>query len=286
MKSTQYQIGDLDFLGKAGSDKIFSIMPAWVSHCISKFDGAFLAGLVLTEKPKKIIELGVASGLSTVIMLNALTEAKITDFSYYGVDIAERCFYDQNYATGQVIFELIPRPIVTPTLLLGKVAADVVNDIGAGIDFAFVDAHHGHPWVTLDVLTLLAFLKPNSWVALHDISLSLKSVDHANRGPKYLFDSWPDLKIYSAEAPSMIGAVWIGNSTEKYLTYLLDLLYTPWELCIEQHFLDSIIEIISANYGVTWAEKFGRAMELGNYIWNMTYRRSDNDVVEDLLCAE
>jgi len=38
-------------------------------------------------------------------------------------------------------------------------------------DFVFIDAHHSHPWATLDTMLVLPLVKTGAWIAWHDIAL-------------------------------------------------------------------------------------------------------------------
>src|SRR5262249_32603996 len=159
-------------------------------------------------KPKKIVEVGVASGWGSVIFMQALENAGAEDYNYFGVDIAERVFYDANYATGQAVEKVVTTLATRDQLLTGQEIAEADPEIAGDIDLAFIDAHHMHLWATLDLLSLLPFLVPGSWVALHDLNLCRKAdQEHRNRGPKYLFDAWDGDKAHSVETPTMAGAI-------------------------------------------------------------------------------
>ena len=278
----KFSKGLLDSVGRPLTDEMYQRRPDWALASISDYDAAFFAGLALTLMPKKIVEVGVASGWGSVILLKALTEAGVLDYQYFGVDIAERFFYNDSYATGQAVGEVVPDLISKYRLLTGRSIAEVAPEIGYGIDFAFIDAHHMHPWATLDLLSLLPFLKPESWVALHDLNLCLKEDQgHQNRGPKYLFDAWDGDKSHSIQVPTMAGAIQLSVYPEDHLPLLLDLLYTPWELPVDDRFLAPLLILLRTHYGEEWGSKFQRAMEVGNYF---THKMHSQDI--DSLTAE
>lgn len=272
----KFSVGELDSIGRLLTDEMYRKRPTWTVASISDYDSAFFAGLVIAMKPRKIVEVGVASGWGSVILLRALEDAGVRDYDYFGVDIAERFFYDAKYATGQAVDEVVPALAPRYRLLTGRSIAEVASEIGSGIDFAFIDAHHMHPWATLDLLSLLPFLVPESWVAMHDLNLCRKEdQEHRNRGPKYLFEAWDGDKAHSIQVPTMAGVIQIGQKPEGHLSLLLDVLYTPWELPIEERFITSLTDLLAQCYGAEWGVKFRRATEVGNYMANKMHRRDD-----------
>ncbi len=265
----RFSHGELDGAGKALVDTLFQRQPPWTVASISGFDAAFFSGLVIAAKPTKMVEVGVASGWGSVVMLSALEAAGVQDYEYVGVDIADRFFYDSQYATGEAVTEVLPDSASKYSLMTGRSIGEVAGEIGGGVDFAFIDAHHMHPWATLDLLALLPFMVPESWVALHDLSLCLKAdQDHHNRGPKYLFEGWDGEKVHSIQEPTMAGAIRLGALPEEHLSLLIDVLYTPWEMPVDQRFIAPIEATIADNYGSEWGQKLARAAEVGNYFAN------------------
>jgi predicted O-methyltransferase YrrM len=265
-KCNLFTHGELDFAGRVLIEPLFQKQPSWTVASISDFDAAFFSGLVLAIKPSKIIEVGVASGWGSVVMLNALHSAGLSDYAYFGVDIADRFFYDSQYATGEAVSEMLPSLESQYRLMTGASIGEVASTIGGEVDFAFIDAHHMHPWATLDLLALLPHLAPESWIALHDLSLCRKpDQHHQNRGPKYLYEGWDGEKIHSVQVPTMAGAIKLSSSLESHLPLLIDLLYTPWELTVDQKFVTPIVQSISTHFGSEWGHKLERATEIGNY---------------------
>lgn len=262
----QFALGELDKIGRPLTDEMYRKRPAWAVGSVSDYDAAFFSGLAMVVKPKKIVEVGVASGWGSVMLLKSLQEAGVTDYEYFGVDISHRFYHDNSYATGQVMNEVTPELALRYRLLTGRSIAEVAPEIGEGIDFAFIDAHHMHPWATLDLLALLPFLVPESWVTMHDLNLCLKeNHKHKNRGPKYLFESWDGDKVHSIQVPTMAGALRLGADPKEHLPLLLDVLYTPWELPVDGRHLTAITNILTKAYGVQWGEKFQEAFDAGNH---------------------
>jgi predicted O-methyltransferase YrrM len=261
-----FTCGYLDGIGAPVVRRLWPRQPAWAVASISEMDAAFFAGLVMETRPEKLVEIGVASGWGSCVLLDALDACRVPHGSLHGVDIAPRFFYDESYATGQCVQEVMPDRAERYRLSTGVTIAEVVGEIGAGVDFAFIDAHHMHPWATLDLLGVMPIMKSQSWVAMHDLNLSLKEdQEHRNRGPKYLFEGWVDDKAHSIQQPTMAGAIRLPAEPVAALPLLLDILYTPWELPVDARATNAVCKVVADAFGEGWGGKFARAMEIGNY---------------------
>ena len=247
------------------SQDMLERMPSWISGNISKADQPLLIGLTLLLKPVKVVEIGVASGWSGCLFIDALQKNN-NNAEYIGVDFSQQYFLDSTKETGSAIAQLFPESDVKKRLLLGGYAIDYIDDIGKGVDLAFIDGDHKHPWAILDLLSLLPVLSPDAYVLIHDINLSTYiRHEQANRGPKYLFECWPLEKIHSSQVLTMIGAIKLPSSIEgSLLTTLLNTVYTPWEINVDVSVLNKIARSISQNYGNEWGQRFQAAFHKMN----------------------
>jgi hypothetical protein len=66
----------------------------------------FLHGLIRTIKPKKIVEIGVARGGSSVLILNAIKDIKSAKL--YSIDKNSYCYLERNKKTGYLVHEKFP----------------------------------------------------------------------------------------------------------------------------------------------------------------------------------
>lgn len=92
----------------------------------------FLNALILRTKPKKLLEIGVSRGGSSVIMLNAIRNNE--NAKLYSVDRYERFYDDQNIMVGSSV-DNYPSlknkwQLYTEDLTLG-----FIDEIGQDIDF-------------------------------------------------------------------------------------------------------------------------------------------------------
>lgn len=232
--------------------------PAWAQGTISDYDSRFLAGLVNFANPRKVVEIGVASGWSSAVLLKTLDtvgpDARLT-----GIDLSPTYYLDSSIPTGRAVQDLVPELAERYRLLTGRLAFDVMSEVGK-VEFAFIDGHHMHPWATLDLLSVLPFIERGRWVALHDLNLcTFERHRHKNRAPFYLFYMWPDRKLHSTQQPTMIGALLIERSPADYLPTLLEILYTPWEVEVDGDIQSRLASFIGSHFGDAWAAKFSDA---------------------------
>jgi hypothetical protein len=242
-----------------GSD-FHSRLPSWVSGNISEYDSRFLAGLANFANPQRVVEIGVASGWSSAVLLKALSGLG-GDRKVIGIDLSSNYYLDSSIRTGRAVDEAVPELMANYELITGQLAFEVMPGVGS-IDFAFIDGHHMHPWATLDMLSVLPFISRGRWVAMHDLSLcTFERHRHGNRGPFYLFYMWPDQKLHSTQQPTMIGAVVIDRNPADYLPILLEILYTPWEVDVDPESLARLSAFVGDHYGDSWSRKFTDAFD-------------------------
>lgn len=192
-------------------------------------DHAFLSGLLKRIKPHKIVELGVAEGGTTRMILKTLEmmEHKCKMFS---VDLEE--IYKGN-KVGYTITEDDKNEYVDHTLMLGKYLMDRLEEIGPDIDFLILDTTHLVPGDILEFLCALPYLTKDAYVVVHDINLSTNCLqkDRVNDSfyliaDKVLFSSVTANKFFNKQTlPSLnnIGAFQINEDTYKNIS---DVFYT------------------------------------------------------------
>ncbi|WP_157898983.1 class I SAM-dependent methyltransferase [Luteitalea pratensis] len=240
-------------------------MPAWVGGNISVHDQPLLAGLTVLLAPSKVVEIGVASGWSGCLFIEALSRIG-RPAEYIGIDASPTYYLDHVRPTGAAIGELFPTPPVATRLLLGQMAADTVDVVGPGVELAFIDGDHRHPWALLDLLALLPVLAPSSHVLMHDLHLcTYERHKHTNRGPKYLFEAWPGPKVHSSQRPPMIGAIQLPPAPDPaWLTIVLDTLHTPWETPVPAEAIAAVARSVDLALGTGWAARFRSTLEAMN----------------------
>ena len=129
----------------------------------------FLNGVVRKFKPKKILEIGVAKGGSSSIILNAIKD--IEGAHLYSIDLSN------STDIGKCVKNFFPQFLDKWTLYLGDVAAKFMEEIGNNIDMVFIDSAHFEPGEILDFLIVLPFLKNGAIVGFHDIANQITFVN-------------------------------------------------------------------------------------------------------------
>lgn len=145
---------------------------------MNEIESAFLCGAIKKFHPKKILEVGVAAGGSTAIILQALEDIG-EPYEMHSVDICEK---HPTYKTEDVGFLAIfakANNLINPEGLrgthefhVGKFLPQIIDSIGSDIDFVILDTVHFIPGEALDFLAMLPYLKPNAVVVLHDVALN------------------------------------------------------------------------------------------------------------------
>jgi predicted O-methyltransferase YrrM len=176
-------------------DRVYHKRPAWAVGTISHHDARFLFGRALCSGADVLIEVGTASGLSTVFLCHAAERANAAgligpDFQIHSYDIDTQFYADRNRRVGDGAREMLADEELEHITFHAPATAAMVRDQHDldSIEFAFIDAAHKHPWPALDLLAMLACLRPGADVLLHDINLPRVTPEEPTFGAKLLFD--------------------------------------------------------------------------------------------------
>ena len=133
------------------------------SKCSLMFNNQkeFLNGVIRKYMPKKILEIGVLMGGSSIIILNSIKDFKNSHL--YSIDIN-----GANWI-GNCVKKYFPYLSNKWTLFKGNIAANYIEKIGKNIDLAIIDTSHFEPGEILDFLMILPFLKEKAIIIFHDI---------------------------------------------------------------------------------------------------------------------
>jgi predicted O-methyltransferase YrrM len=220
--------------------------PEWVTGSISAVDAVFLHDVIQSVRPRRIVEVGVASGCSSAALLMGLADAGIPllhddgTAALHGFDRLDCCFFDRDRALAAGAFEMVPDLVCGLKLHPGETALDASRRFaGEPIAFAFIDADHRHPFPTADMLALAPVLARGAWVALHDINLvsvadayeaeTGETVDWRARGAEILFERWPFEKIACRAGHRNIGIVRLPADRPLAAADLRDAIDQTWE---------------------------------------------------------
>lgn len=207
---------------------------------MTEFDSAFLCGLIKAEHPKKIVEIGIAAGSTTAIILQCL-EALDQTYEMYSVDFSEKYYRNvDDLPSGFMAENLIRQRELSGKhqILRGGCVYQFLQQIGDEIDLLILDTMHSLPGELLDFLVLFKRLSKSAIVCLHDISLNsrVRGFQYMN-ATNVLFHSVAGEKLINYIPRSNgeevgypnIGAFRINEDTEKYMENVFQALTMSWQ---------------------------------------------------------
>lgn len=226
---------------------------------MTEFESAFLCGLLKKYKPHNIVEVGIAGGATTAIILQCMVLLKVENFVLHSIDYSEKFYRDPNYKSGFLADEakniLDNNVKFNHYVNLGDVACSFVdnNSDQEEIDFLILDTMHILPGEILDFVTLLPRLKRNAVVVLHDIARNLyqkKAADSFATGA--LFSSVVAEKFINYDnlrgGYPNIGAFVCNEDTREHIMNCFEILLLTWSYIPEERQAEKYSAIIAKYY--------------------------------------
>ncbi|MBE6094902.1 MAG: class I SAM-dependent methyltransferase [Schwartzia succinivorans] len=223
---------------------------------MTEFQSAFLCGLLEMKKPRKILEIGIAGGATTAIIVNKMEKMQC-QCEMFSCDLRKE-FRDLGHS-GFLADDFIKRAkYVKHRFLLGNFFPHFATEVvgkdrdSEPIDFVIIDTVHSLPGEILDFLAVYPLLAEDAIVCLHDISRnygdSLTGTYFATGvlyasvvADKFLNFEMND-SVEGSDYPN-IGAFRITNDTKKYILDVFNALFITWTYMPEKEELD-----LYANY--------------------------------------
>jgi len=213
--------------------------PANAKGSLSHQQVKFLFEQVIDKKPQIAAELGVASGVSSAVILYGMQTVKnhqlATSGKLFSYDIMQKCYWDDTLDVGYAVGKMIPEETANYTLRIPYTSINLANYHKLNsIDFMFIDANHRHPWPCIDLLCALPFLKEDAVVCFHDINLPLTNNDFTTYGVQCLFYALELEKKESNEAIANIGAVQLKGNFDALKAKIVSIMHDKkWETNID-----------------------------------------------------
>src|SRR5581483_656297 len=187
--------------------------------------------------PRRVVEIGTASGFSTATLAHALRFAAKAglvkrDFAIVSYDVSPVLYYDASRQVGDAAREILPSDLLKQLAFRNPaMAIDVRKDFERdSIDFLFLDGHHGHPWPTLDLIATLDELRAGAVVVMHDVNLPVLH-PHTTWGAKHAFDDLDLDKDVDPSDDANIGSFVVPRNKARLRDQLLTILYDHrWEI--------------------------------------------------------
>ena len=227
----------------------------------------FLAGLLKRYRPKTLLEVGVSAGGSSALMLHVLDQLGL-ESELVSVDLRERWFHDQKFATGWAAKKLYPDK-KNWHLHTGKFLPEIIEDLNLEFDFCFLDTAHAIPGEILDFLVVLPFMREGGVVALHDTALYFFNNHYKAFATRVLLASAVGRKIAPrklSEKDANFGAFQITQDTYKYVGDVFSALGMPWGYLLDRRQFQIYHDFFLRWYGRDAAEWFSSLWK-----WNTSH---------------
>ena len=196
--------------------------------CLVEIDMKFINGMIRKYKPKKILEVGVASGGSSAIILNAIQD--IENSHLYSIDKMTNAVNKRDKETGWIIKENFRNFMKKWTLFTGGITSNFIEQIGGDIDLVFIDTVHESPGEWLDIIQVMPFLKKtNAIVMLHDIKYQflIRKVFYSSNDHLFTYLKGKKIMPKVPDIIPNIGAVLLDDDQKKhYFDYFFALTST------------------------------------------------------------
>lgn len=239
---------------------------------MSNLQHALLCGLIKQYKPKKIVEVGVAAGGTTAVILNCISTLKLHSV-LYSVDKSENYYRDSNKKTGYLAEEC-KRYIneeIEHHVFFGGYLPEYIDKIGNDIDLLILDTMHILPGELLDFLVCLPRMSNKSVVILHDILLNHLSVKGNTNciATRVLLSSVCGKKIVCRGNDNQYNYIGLGGfevtkETRNYVENVFLALSMTWDYMPDAEQIQLYREQFTKYYNNDLVEEFNMAVEMNN----------------------
>lgn len=171
----------------------------WTAACATPSQIAYLVGTIKDhtfengDKVKRVFEIGVANGMSSLYMLKA--GADTDDFILYGVDILT--------SAGKDVYENASDLEMSKWRMHKQKTSFDIEEIlnGEKLDMVFIDGMHAHPAALIDFIMVYPQLREDAIVIFHDVETYL---DPSELGACYFYTAWSGEKRQNLNVPCLM----------------------------------------------------------------------------------
>lgn len=219
---------------------------------------AFLCGLIKEKRPKKIVEVGVAAGGTTCVILECVKELELESL-IYSIDLCNNYWQEPSKKTGYML-DMLPDSLKRKhRLITDKYLAECLCEISPerDIDFLILDTVHQLPGEIFDFIAAFPYLKKDAIVVLHDIVLNHMGGKPFRFATKLILDVVTANKYYLFDTTSPqcckmgmenIAAFQINEDTGKYIKDCFSALTITWHYIPEERVLEIYRKFVSEEY--------------------------------------
>ena len=203
-------------------------------YILSDEEALFINGLIRKNKLKNCLEIGVAHGGSSIIILNSIKD--IEDSLLVSLDLNSEIYNEPDKKTGYRVNQYFPELAKKWKLYTGDQPHKFLDNLNIKFDLLFLDTTHVSPGELINFIEALPFLNENAIVVIHDLLWHLyKTIDYNYKFFPSCINLFPSLygdKVLIKKNKgnmSNIGAAFLYPNQERhYLDYFL-LLLNFWE---------------------------------------------------------
>ena len=206
-----------------------------------------LNGVIRKFRPKKIVEIGVAYGGGSAIILNAIKDIKNSHL--YSIDLSSP------KKTGNCLRNYFPEYLKNWSLYTGNIAANFIEEIGDNIDMVFIDSAHFEPGEILDFLVILPFVKEGAIIGFHDIGNQITSGWKKNNrkewAPYLIFNIIKGQKFLPSGKNILtqdIGVIKLERNQKKYIHDYFRALGGQWQYFPKEKHIKIIKSLFNKYY--------------------------------------
>lgn len=222
-------------------------------------ESLFLKDLIIKKQPQKILELGVAAGASSTLVLDTIKDMQGTHL--YSIDFSTEYYRDTKKMTGFVVPDELRDKW---TLFTGGLAYRFIEKIGQDIDFCILDTVHSNPGELLDFLMIYPFLSNNCTVVIHDITRHTQAVGNPETC-SILFNSINGKKLIPKTTEYKylpnIGAVEFEKNSYDSIFSQFMLLGLNWHYLVSRVDLENLKAFFAKYYNNELVKIYEKAVE-------------------------
>lgn len=250
------------------------------------FESSFLCGLLKKTQPEKILEVGVAAGGTTALILKSLQMLNL-DAQLYSADLCHKYYANQELNVGYMVHKAVPKLTRNWKLFTGSVISEYLDEIGPDIDFCIIDTMHTLPGELLDFLCILPYLKHNATVVLHDTALHSLAPEFAFcYATQTLLSTVIADKILpddpkNIEEVANIGAFKVTQDTYKYVENIFSALKLPWNYIPDDISLVNFNKFFSRHYDESLCDIFRQATNINAKLKDNSFRFDRKNIKDD-----
>lgn len=232
-KANQYNLKGINFIG----------------------DAVAIYGAAKILKPKTMCEIGTASGLSSVLMLEgALQNGRRPTLHSY--DLIDKLYYDNNRKVGFFLYEIAPHLEEYFHLHIGSYATAFMDDCEHRLNLAYIDANHCNPWAALDLLALLPAMENNAYLMFDATDIPVGYM----QGPYYIYHYWNGYKFiapyYSPpHSATVTGFLEYDGDAEKAVDSAIYAIGADWQSDVPDEYIEKVTQIVGNHVGERYRRK-------------------------------